>query len=277
MGLTAGKQTAIIWILTVVITLVSVVYQRITGPTYPIHGSVNIDGEKISYRLLTSHFSSSDAVITIKTKNDSLTGEIDWRRLKSNDSWQTDSLVRRGNGLQAIIPKQPEAGKIAYRVILFKRDGQRYELSEKPTVLRFKGDVPAVVLIPHILLMFIAMLLGTRAGLEALYKRQRAFIFALWTTPLFFLGGIILGPIVQKYAFGSFWTGWPLGSDLTDNKTAVAMLGWFMALWRGRNMKSGGKWFIIAAVLQLAVYLIPHSMFGSEFDYTQSLPQTLPD
>jgi hypothetical protein len=48
------------------------------------------------------------------------------------------------------------------------------------------------------------------------------------------------------------------------------MLGWIVALWRGRDFNKGRKWFIIAAVLQLAVYLIPHSMFGSELDYTQS-------
>jgi len=34
-------------------------------------------------------------------------------------------------------------------------------------------------------------------------------------------------------------------------------------------MKKGRKWFIIAAVIQLLVFLIPHSMFGSELDYTR--------
>jgi len=276
MGLTAGRQTALVWVLTVVITLVSVVYQRLTGPTYPVHGSVNIDGEKISYRLLTSHFSSSDAVITIATVNDSLTGEINWHRLKSNDAWQTENLTRTGNGLQAIIPRQPPAGKIAYRVTLIDEEGQRFELSDKPVVIRFKGDVPIFILAPHVLMMFISMLLAARTGLEALYKRERTYKLALWTSGLFFAGGIILGPIVQKFAFESFWTGWPLGSDLTDNKTAIAMLAWIVALWRGRDINKGRKWFIIAAVLQLAVYLIPHSMFGSELDYTQSPPQSLP-
>jgi hypothetical protein len=172
--------------------------------------------------------------------------------------------------LQVIIPKQPPAGKIAYRVTLINEEGQRYELSEEPVIIRFKGDVPVIILAPHVLMMFISMLLGTRTGLEALYKGERAYRFAVWTSALFFIGGIILGPIVQKFAFGAFWTGWPLGSDLTDNKTAVAMIAWLVALWRGRNMKSGRKWFVIAAVLQLTVYLIPHSMFGSELDYTQS-------
>jgi len=168
-----------------------------------------------------------------------------------------------------VIPKQPPAGKIAYNITLIDKNGEKYQLSEEPVVIRFKGDVPILILIPHVLAMFISMLLGTRTGLEAIYKRERTYRLALWTSALFFLGGIIFGPIVQKFAFGAFWTGWPLGSDLTDNKTAVAMLGWLFALWRGRDMKKGRKWFIIAAVIQLLVFLIPHSMFGSELDYTR--------
>lgn len=270
MPLTAKKQTALIWILTVIITLTSVVYQRLTGPTYPIRGSVEIGEETISYKLLTSHYSSSDAVITIEAENEFLTGELKWRRLKSNDDWQVDSLAREEGELQVVIPRQPPAGKIAYRVTLIDGDDHRYELSKEPVVIRFKGDVPIYILIPHVLMMFISMLLGTRTGLEALYKRERAYRLALWTSALFFLGGIILGPVVQKFAFDAFWTGWPLGSDLTDNKTALAMLAWIVALWRGRDISKGRKWFIIAAVLQLVVYLIPHSMFGSELDYTKS-------
>ncbi|UCE66392.1 MAG: hypothetical protein JSU85_16380 [Candidatus Zixiibacteriota bacterium] len=264
------KQTTIVWILTVVITVSSVIYQRLTGPTYPVRSSVEIDDEIIKYKLLRSHYSSSDAINRIETRNDLITGELRWRRLKSYDDWRVDSLMREGSGLQVMIPKQPPAGKIAYQVILIGKDGQRYELSEEPVVIRFKGDVPILILIPHVFMMFISMLLGTRTGLEALYKRERAYRLALWTSALFFAGGIILGPIVQKFAFGALWTGWPLGSDLTDNKTAVAMLGWLVALWRGRDLKKGRKWFVIAAVLQLLVYLIPHSMFGSELDYTQS-------
>jgi len=269
MALTSKKQTTAIWILTVVITVSSVIYQRLTGPTYPVRGSVKIGGETIKYKLLRSNYSSSDAVSKIETKNNLIIGELRWRRLKSHDSWHVDSLSREGNNLLAVIPKQPPAGKIAYNITLIDKNGEKYQLSEEPVVIRFKGDVPILILIPHVLAMFISMLLGTRTGLEAIYKRERTYRLALWTSALFFLGGIIFGPIVQKFAFGAFWTGWPLGSDLTDNKTAVAMLGWLFALWRGRDMKKGRKWFIIAAVIQLLVFLIPHSMFGSELDYTR--------
>ncbi len=79
------------------------------------------------------------------------------------------------------------------------------------------------------------------------------------------IGGFILGPVVQKYSFGQFWTGWPLGNDLTDNKTLFALIA-FVAAWFLRN-KSYGRWLAVgAALVMMAVYLIPHSMGGSELD-----------
>jgi hypothetical protein len=41
---------------------------------------------------------------------------------------------------------------------------------------------------------------------------------------------MILGPVVQYYAFGEFWTGVPFGWDLTDNKTLVAVIFWALAV-----------------------------------------------
>lgn len=79
------------------------------------------------------------------------------------------------------------------------------------------------------------------------------------------IGGFILGPIVQKYSFGQFWTGWPLGEDMTDNKVLFALIA-YMVAWFLRK-KSYGKWLAIgAAMVMMAVYLIPHSMNGSELD-----------
>jgi hypothetical protein len=84
------------------------------------------------------------------------------------------------------------------------------------------------------------------------------------------IGGLILGPIVQKYAFDAYWTGWPFGHDLTDNKTAVSFILWVLAYFIIRRNPQKRGWVLAACILQLAVYLIPHSMFGSEIDFTQT-------
>jgi len=81
------------------------------------------------------------------------------------------------------------------------------------------------------------------------------------------IGGMILGPIVQLYAFGDLWTGWPFGGDWTDNKTLFAFVFWVIAFFVLRKNRSNRLWPIIAFVALLAIYLIPHSMGGSELDY----------
>ena len=47
---------------------------------------------------------------------------------------------------------------------------------------------------------------------------------------LLFAGGMILGPVVQNFAFGELWTSVPFSWDLTDNKTLVAFTFWIIAV-----------------------------------------------
>ena len=116
--------------------------------------------------------------------------------------------------------------------------------------------------------MFLAMLFSTRTGIEALIKGDRTLSYSRVTLIFLLFGGMILSPIVQKYAFGEFWTGWPFGKDLTDNKTLVAFVAWIIAVIRLRKNSEKRGWALAAAIILLAVYLIPHSMFGSELDYS---------
>ena len=47
------------------------------------------------------------------------------------------------------------------------------------------------------------------------------------------------------------------------------MIFWIVAVWRARNQAKGRIWIIIAAAALLLVYLIPHSVLGSELDYSE--------
>lgn len=259
-------KSILLWIFAIVFTLGIATYQRMTGPTYPKKGSITIAEKEIKFKLLRSHSSSSDAIISIENKAKIFGGSILYKRYNTSDDWTEVTMAQNGDNIEGNLPAQPAAGKLMYRVFL-KYGNENYALNIEPTVIRFKGDVPAFILIPHILFMFLAMLFSTRTGLEALIKGKQTFNYALVTTITLFLGGIILGPIVQKYAFGAYWTGWPIGKDLTDNKTAVAFLFWVIATYKLFKDRDKSVMAIIAMIILLAIYLIPHSMFGSELNY----------
>jgi hypothetical protein len=170
-------------------------------------------------------------------------------------------------GYFASVPQLPPAGKLQYYIEITDQSGTQVLFRDNPVIIRFKGAVPAWVLTPHIFFMFFAMLISTLAGLLAItgYESQRR--YGLITLILLFAGGAILGPVVQYYAFGEFWAGVPFGWDLTDNKTLVSLLFWILAVamnWRRQRP----AYTIIAAVVLLLIYSIPHSMYGSELDFS---------
>lgn len=258
-----------LWVLALVITVSSALYQRMTGPTHPYRGKVTAGEENISFKLLRSETVGTDAAIKLKIANSEVGGYVRYRRYKSHDGWADILLQREGDQLVAYLPHQPAAGKLTYFVYLTWGEEEVSLSGDEPIMIRYKGAVPDAVLIPHVLLMFLAMFFSNRAALESLDARGNARRLMLWTMGFFFIGGFILGPLVQKYAFDALWTGFPFGFDLTDNKTLIAMLGWVWAWFKNRNGKDGRGWVFFAAVLMLAVYLIPHSLLGSEIDYTK--------
>ncbi len=269
-------KSILLWIFAVVFTLSIAIYQRMTGPTYPKRGNITIAEKEIKFKLLRSNSTSSDAIISIENKAKIFGGSILYKRFNSSDDWTEITMQQNGDNIEGSLPKQAAAGKLMYRVFL-KYGNENYALNIEPVVIRFKGDVPPFILIPHILFMFIAMLLSTRTGLEAIFKGKQTYIYSIITFVSLLLGGIILGPIVQKYAFGAYWTGWPFGHDLTDNKTLIAFIFWLIAVFRLYKDKTKTGMAIAAMVILLMVYLIPHSMFGSELDYESGKIETARD
>lgn len=262
------KSPVFLWILTIVITLTSIVYQRLTGPTHPARSTVTVNQTEYSFSIIRSHHTTHDAEIILNVPDQNISGLIKWKRFKSHDSWSVDTLSRNGDDLIAVIPKQPMAGKVIFELSLRDENNRLYPLTDEPVIMRFTGPVPPSILWSHVLVMFAWMLLSTRTGLDALSGGLRAYRYTVISTILLIIGGFILGPIVQKFAFNEYWAGWPFSHDLTDNKTAAALIFWIIALWRGRK-KGGRAWIVIAAIVTLIVYLIPHSLLGSELDYTK--------
>ena len=255
------KKT-VYWILAIVITLVLSVYQRMTGPTYPKKVTVEVNGEQYKIKLPRSGV-QQDEVITLKDVPQTQGNmTLHYRRYPTSDAYTTVDFEWRDDAWQTSLPMQPVAGKLQYYITV---GGKDYPADE-PVVIRFRNDVPASILIPHILLMFGAMLLAVYTFLIVVTGRK--YRRWLWiTVGTLFVGGFILGPMVQHVAFGPWWAGFPYGTDLTDNKTLLSFLFFMVAV---ATLKwKYNRWVVcLAVLLMIAIFSIPHSAYGSEYDYT---------
>lgn len=272
------------WSIAVIITLGSVVYQRATGPTNPKKYSFSLNGKEYDIKLvrsleteITLEEAKGDYTLTgkmtpmevaVKEASDSLSMTLFFKRYRSNDTISIVKAIRAGDLFTVMLPSQPPAGKLEYFVEFSDRGNHCSIGYEDNLTIRFKNPVPIWALLPHILLMFVAMLLSTYIGVISFDKIQSTKIPIILLLISLIAGGLIFGPIVQKYAFGEFWTGWPFGRDMTDNKTLAALVVWLAAIW-GNRSRNKRWWYAVAATFMLFIYSIPHSTSGSEYDYSK--------
>jgi len=260
-----GMKKAIIWILAFIITLLSAYYQRKTGPTYPLLVKFKYNEKVISYKSPRSNSTNSYAIVKIVIPDTLVYGYVYQRVYPLNTGYTALKMRRIGDTLIGKITPLPPAGKMEYYVELYNQKDTIYTGKNSPIIVRFKGDVPLKILIPHILAMFLTLFLGLVAGFLALANDLTYKKVQIWAFFFLIIGGFILGPIVQHYAFGQWWTGIPFGWDLTDNKTLVMFIVWSLAILN--NIKHNRRWWaVIAASVMIIVYLIPHSLFGSTLD-----------
>jgi hypothetical protein len=265
------RVAALLWAAAVVLMLGAAVWQRLTGPTHPEHGHRVIAGQDVRWRLLRSSVSGQPFLVAVPSPA-GVTGAVHYRRFPLDEPFTEVAMSREGAALAALLPSQPPAGKLEYYVLLGATGGGLRIPEGDPVVMRFKGDVPAGILVPHVVAMFFGMMIGVRAALAAALGRPEAKRYAWVALVLIGLGGLVLGPIVQKYAFGALWTGWPFGEDLTDNKTLAMWVAWVVAVAvLGRRRDPGDRvargTVVAACLVTIAVYLVPHSLRGSQLDY----------
>ena len=261
----------LLWALAFVITVGAAIYQRHTGPTYPQELNVDLNNNAYKLKLVRSLALDENSEVKLNITDTTVRAKLYFKRFKSNEDYQSADFIYRTEPKKecfyAVVPQQPPAGKLQYYFEIVDSKGSHTFLKDSPVVIRFKGGVPVFILLPHILFMFVAMLFSTLAGLMAAIKFPQYKKYGILTLILFAIGGMILGPIVQYYAFGDLWTGIPFGWDLTDNKTLIALIFWILAVVMNRKHEKP-LYTVLAAVVLLLVFSIPHSLFGSQLDYS---------
>lgn len=270
-----------LWFFAFLLAASAMIYQRATGPTYPVKIRV---AEGITAKLIRTHESTDNAIVELPAP---LSGEpkpsatLFYKRYRTSDEFtpvpmspvEDYSQIK----LEGALPKQPAAGKLEY-YIEANIGGKKRRFPEQEdefVLIRFKDPVPDGILIPHVTLMIFSIFFGMRSGLAALFAPYNMRQLAWATLCGMTVGGMILGPMVQKHAFGEYWTGFPLGGDWTDNKMLFMFLAWVFACSviglkpRKKEHVVGRIVVFLAAIVMTVCYLIPHSMGGSELDYSQ--------
>lgn len=249
------------WLLAVILTLATSVYQRRTGPTNPKKTTILINNKEHKFSFPRSATINNNT-ITLNITDTTTKAQLIYRKYPTNDNYTKLDFQRKGNNLIVQLPIQPNAGKLEYYVTINKET----LFEESPLIVRFKGEVPLGILIPHIILMFVSMLFASYGLILAIANKKHIARYIILTLITLLIGGFIFGPLVQKYAFGVYWSGFPFGYDLTDNKTLIALILLLLNLLFLKR-KALRYTAMIAFCAIMIIFCIPHSLRGSELNH----------
>jgi hypothetical protein len=179
------------------------------------------------------------------------------------------------------LPPQSKGAKVEYYIEAKAGDNivARVPAREKAEafVVVAKGTPERYILISHVVLIFIGLfffIFSGYLGYKAL-KDRRSLLYiprvAFLGTLAFFIASIPLGMIVGYQTYGVAWEGFPVGRDLTDNKSLVILIYWAISsfLYRGslfrkdpsRDLLSMGTMpyvYIAGAVITVILFAVPH-------------------
>ena len=210
---------AVFWILAIILTLSTSVYQRLTGPTNPKKTTISINNKEYKLSFPRSATSNNNK-ITLNIADSNVKAQLIYRKYPTNEDYSKIDFQNNGSSLFANLPIQPSAGKLEYYVII--DDEKLFET--QPLIVRFKGEVPAGVLIPHIIFMFVSMLFAAYGLILAIANKKECPSLCYFNHNNINYWGIYLWPNGSKICFWSLleWISFWLRPNRQQNPYSIS-------------------------------------------------------
>ncbi len=259
-----------------ILTIILLGIARRISTRHPEDYSISENGLTLTHRTVTEDFGDGPLLDVGASSTQGLTALVYFDRTMGGN-YDVDTLQQVPGGFQATLPVLSKGEKLFYHIEVYGEDGQIARFPpESDQFIKFKGHVPAYILIPHIAFMFATIFFGLLAVISSAsavrgsVELKRSVRYLLWTVVFAFIGGFPLGYLVSYMAFGQGWEGVPIGWDITDNKTVILFLFWLVTFilarkgLRGEPMAISNRAYMYLAVSSLVVtfiaFLIPHSI-----------------
>jgi len=273
----------------ILFTLLLLVFTRKTTAVRSVHEVVEQQGIRIEHTTVPKQVGNEIPIIFAKVEGASEV-KLFYKIGKEGEYLSAKMSPKSGeeNIFVATIPLHPKGIKAWYYLeAVGKVEGgevkvtlpERRSDQIKPIRLKFEGEVPAYIIIPHVLSIFSAIFFATLTLFSAIDLKKgkntlkKSVKLCAVTLLLLFIGFFPFGWAMNYFAFGVLWEAFPFGRDVTDNKGQIMFLFWLFTLFvvkgtlwgkgEGKNLVSDRGYstlVIVSFIVTMIILAIPHSL-----------------
>ncbi len=267
------KQNFILWLGTLIIVFLSGYMSNVTGPYYPISGSIGLDGQPATFKFDKIYWGNDSCLVIVYTDVKNIDAFLLWRDVYDNSnnsalipeikynsvSWQRIAMNNKDNILTAKLPASNPGHKINYRVELNYKGNQYYLPVDKPVTIEFWGKVNPGILQIYYFLLFGGLILAVRTGLEVFKDKPKIGVYTIFTVIFFFLYSVWLVPLVKSYELNAINHSVPTVLKLLTYQSVSLFLLWVIGLIAVFNLR-GNKYIPpVLSAITLVIYIVIHT------------------
>jgi hypothetical protein len=251
------KQTIILWLSALFITLLAGYTNNVTSPEFPVSGTIGINGKKVTYYFDKVLRDSSNYKVLIRTDIDSVKGRFIFSE-SNNNNLDTITLANENQSLIGELPFPGPLKKIHYKVEL-ERDNKKYFIpTEKGEEIVFMGKVPTTLKVLLFITFFIGLLFSVRTGLEYFNPHPHTKKMMLFTIIPFALYGFFVSPVYKTFELNMVGSQFANPLDLFRLSSLSYFCVWTffgLIIFKAKDAKF---WGLVASIITLVMAIILH-------------------
>ena len=249
-------KTIILWISAIVITFLAGYIYNITDKTYPVTGTIGVEGKKVSYMLEKIHYGPDDFSVIIRTDIPDLAGMIKWRNINESEYWYEAQMRGGEKVLIGEIPLQSPLKQIEYKILLSYNDGKYGLAGGMPVPLKFYSKVPVPVKFFNGFLIYLILFLAVRTGLESFSTNQKIKKYSFVTVTVTLLFTAMIHPLYLSYKYGYINNQIPPIDNLFPWYSVLLLVVWIVFTVIHFKVENPKPFAAASMLITIAVYLL---------------------
>jgi hypothetical protein len=249
------KQSFILWISALLITVIASYYKTVTSSEFPISGTISLSNKKLSYKFDKVHHDKYGPKILIRSDDNKLQGKIVFCKLYNN-LIDTIALKNQNGFLVGNLPKFKSNTLVEYKILIMNKDEIISIPKKEKLILQIEGFIPYSLLLVFYLTLLGGLFLGIRTGLEYFNNNQLTKKLSILTLISFGLYGVLISPVVKLFKIGEIEKRILSISEMFSISDLSYFVIWITACIIIYNSKRQKPYSLIAAIVTLLIYLL---------------------